>query len=427
MIPDAYRPLLGRTSLIGHVTPLLRQPGSPRLFFVSSTPAQVSTYLGRDVVGQTGAVGFTNDEAATCAIGEAVERYCCAFYDHDSLVHATAQELGSGARPLSTWSLFHPKQMLAEGFPFARREDLPIHWSRAESLHDGTERFVPASLVYIPYNRRDPSDRHDMIAPAVSSGFACHPDRERALLTGLCEVVERDAFVITWLRKLPPRRIDGKADPVLGPLLERYFASESLELHLFDITVDIAIPTVLCVGRGTSVRGAFACVGAATRPSIRDAAIKAMKEACQGAAWVRGLVREDPTWLPQPGFRDILEFEDHVRLYGVPEMVSQLDFLFDTPHHAGPLNDGPSEPLLPWALEQVRRAGLEAVAVDATAPEIALHGLHVPKVMVPGTVPLTSMHHLPPLGVPRLWSVPSRLGRADEVLPGFNPIPHPFP
>jgi ribosomal protein S12 methylthiotransferase accessory factor len=424
----------GRLGLAQSVQEILLEPGGPRLYSASCQLANVESYLGAPVEGHTGAVGFTWEEAALGAIGESVERYSCASCDHDALIYASKNELGDDAVGMDTFALHTERQYQHPSFPFPRwTPEMPIHWVEGESLLDGGRRYIPASLVYIPYRSRDGERPKDLLGLSVSTGQACHTDRNLALLSGLCEVVERDAFMITWVRRLQPRRVDYLSSPRCRELYERHFSGCHLQLHLFDLTLDIRIPTMLCVAEGVTPRGPFLCVGASTRPSAEEAAIKALKEAAQGVVWVRNLVRTKPDWRPEERFANVRDFEDHVRLFCEPDMVEHARFLLETRHHCGldevasvAAADG-AERTLAACLDCVGEHGLDVVAVDITSPEMAELGFYVPKVFVPGLVQLTAIHLLPAYGNPRYDQVPAKLGFVDPVHAEFNPIPHPFP
>jgi ribosomal protein S12 methylthiotransferase accessory factor len=125
----------------------------------------------------------------------------------------------------------------------------------------------------------------------------------------------------------------------------------------------------------------------------------------------------------------VVRFRDHVRLFSEPTARDHLSFLLDTPRRrvpdAAPDPTATPEAALQICLERVASVGLEAVELDITTPEIAAAGLHVCKVFLPGSVPLTST--LPAVGSPRLRSVPKILGYGDEVGDHLNRVPHPFP
>lgn len=423
--------LIGRTGLIQDVRQILTLPGDPRIFSATCIPADVGCYLGADIEGHSGAVGFSWEEASAAAVGECVERYCCASYAWDELVHASLTELGCAGVGMDEMQLYSAAQYEHPAFPFMQwREDTPIYWTPGESLLSGRSRHIPAALVYIPYRPRRPECPTDFVGLSVSSGQACAATRTRAVLSGLYEVVERDAFMIRWVRRLAPTRIDFLKSPALAEMYERYFAGCNLHFEVFDLTLDIAIPTVLGVARSESAGGTVLAVGAASDLSEEEAIAKALKESYQSIVWARELRAKRPSWRPAPDYANVRDFEDHVRLYAEPDMARHLDFILNSAERRSP-RPAPAfegvEDELDGALAAVERVGLDAVVVDTTSPEIAELGLHCPKVFLPGAVQLTAAHGMPAYGADRLYEVPGRLGFTAPIHREFNPVPHPFP
>jgi ribosomal protein S12 methylthiotransferase accessory factor len=302
--------LQGNLGIVRHVRRILNGPGMPRIHSASSIINSIATYNHSEMVGHTGAVGFTWEQAAIGAVGECLERYCCAVYNHADLRYASARELGPGAVGMDRFELYTERQQAHPQFPFPRwHADLPIHWVPGRSLLDGGDRWVPASLTYIPYvPSNQPGRQADLLALAVSSGQACHTDPDAALLSGLCEVIERDAFMLVWSKKLSVPRLDVSGDAELSALFDRYFACPGLAFHLFDLTLDVPVPTVLCIAEGQSARGPYLCVGAACRPNYRDAVVKAWMEAAQGLIWAHSLIDSKPDWRPEPDFLNVRDF-----------------------------------------------------------------------------------------------------------------------
>lgn len=427
-LPDPLRAMVGPTSIVRSVRTILNAPGEPRLFSVASVPNSLAQIAGVEMAGHTGAMSETLRDAAASAIGECVERYCCAIQP-DNLVVATKGELGAEALDLHAFELFTERQYQHPHFPFARQDDdLPITWVPTSRLSDGERRFVPACLVYIPYVPQLP-DQTDMLALSVSSGQACHSDRDLAVLSGVYEVVERDAFMLTWARRLVPTRLRLKEDDGLAAWFDQYFEGSSLTFDVFRLPSDIDIPTVLCVARGTAETGPFACVGAACRLDEAEAVRKAVVEAAQGAVWVRDLINTKPDWRPEPQFENVRDFPDHVRLYGLPEMGSHLDFLYAGRSDQVRRPEAPSSPAsaLTECVRRVEAAGLETLVCDITTRDVRDEGLHVTRVLIPGSVQLYAVHGLPNYGASRYDTVPAKLGFVDEIHQTFNPIPHPFP
>lgn len=427
-LPQPLTEMVGPASIVKSIRTILNAPGEPRLFSVASVPNSYEVIGGVEMAGNTGAMSETWEDAAVSAVGECVERYCCAIQS-DDLVVATKRELGPGALDMHDFELFSEVQYRHENFPFPRQhDDLPITWLPARRLRDDAERFVPACLVHIPYVPRL-EESTDMLALSVSSGQACHSNEAQALLSGLLEVVERDGFMLTWARRLTPTRLRVESEPELAAWYERYFAGSMLEFRVYALPSDIDIPTVLCVARGTSRDGPFACVGAASRLDEAEAVRKAIIEAAQGAVWVRDLIDTRPDWRPAPDYSNVRDFPDHVRLYGLPEMLEHLEFL-----DAGPVRDvartvGPVAPEhgLAEARRRVEAVGLEPVYCDITTRDVRDAGLVVTRVLIPGSIQLYAVHGMPNFGPRRYDTVPAVLGFTDDVHRTFNPVPHPFP
>lgn len=429
-LPLPLQQAVGKTSLVRAVRDILNAPMEPRMFSVASVPNAFTGVLGAEMAGHTGAMAATWEEAAAGAIGECVERYCCTAQPPELLTSA-AVDLPAPGIMMPELEVYSEMEYDIPGFPFQRQTPQTVTtWVHARRILDDAACFVPASMVFIPYQATFP-DRSDMLTFAVSTGQACHSDRELALVRGLYEAIERDAFMITWLRAMPATRIEYRDDAIVGPWYRQYLESPTMEFHVFRLGNDIDVPTLACVGRGTSQFGPFACVGASTRANERLAAIKALTEAAQGAVWVRDLINTKPDWRPEPDYRNVLDFEDHVRLYGLPEMMQHLDFLYQG--GTDQLRDGPRPETedaasdLAYTLAELQRVGLEPVSLDITTPDVEAMGLCVLKVIIPGTAQLTSVHGLPALGSHRLFSVPKHVGLLDPAEPKFNPIPHPFP
>jgi ribosomal protein S12 methylthiotransferase accessory factor len=120
------------------------------------------------------------------------------------------------------------------------------------------------------------------LCAAASTGCAAGPTFAHACLSGLLELVERDAAALWWVAGRPARHVPLEvlaAGQVVG-LLDRLRASASgRRTFLLDITSDVRIPVVAAVSVDGRNRG-FACgLGAAFR--IQDAALAALLELCQ--------------------------------------------------------------------------------------------------------------------------------------------------
>src|SRR5699024_2292626 len=129
---------------------------------------------------------------------EAIERYCASFVDFGQLL--LSQHQGEPFESGSAQQRFADHQYREPDFPYVPLDpQAPIHWAVGRSLVSGLRRFVPASFVYLPYTPASPAE---VIGPSFSTGMSAGWSLDDAMLSGLLEVVERDAFAITWMNRL---------------------------------------------------------------------------------------------------------------------------------------------------------------------------------------------------------------------------------
>jgi thiazole/oxazole-forming peptide maturase SagD family component len=130
--------------------------------------------------------------------------------------------------------------------------------------------------VYRPYW---PVEGEAAIGDFPTTGLACGNSLAEAILHGLYETVERDAIMITWLNRLPARRIslDRLAPAIDADSPWARLGGRGLFVH--DITTDVAIPTRLAVLIDRSSPRAFVTVGAAAHDNPDRALEKAVAEA----------------------------------------------------------------------------------------------------------------------------------------------------
>ena len=384
--------------------------------------------------------GGGEDLAAALAatIGEAVERYCMFFYDKSEMVCARYRDVAQHAVHPDLLRLYSAEQ--AQRLREQRRleyftEDSKVHWVWGYSLTDQRPRLVPASLVYLGYNY---SPDESVIGSNASTGLAAGLTLEEAILTGVYENIERDAFATSWFHRRFRRKLDID-DPVLKKtLVERFsFGHPKIELDIYDITLDIQVPSAFLVMKRPAEFGPALCVGTACRLNPADAVRKCLYEAGQALPYFRFLLSQLKTWEPRPDFQDVTAFDLHCVLYlKRPHLVSEaLAFTNEVQEHI-PLSAIPNRATgrvlgdIEACVAALAEASHEVIVVDITTPDIADLGMHAVRVVVPGLVPLHGNHNMPCLGVKRLYEVPGRLGWSGSDLEGrwhLNPYPHPFP
>jgi ribosomal protein S12 methylthiotransferase accessory factor len=262
------------------------------------------------------------------------------------------------------------------------------------------------------------SDDQPDVATPTSTGLASHPDPWRALYSGLLEIIERDAVMITWLtrRRAVPLRT-GLSWTTPGGRTVRFDRSVE-QYHLFLLDSPTSVPVVFAVAFGAAGQPAMA-VGAAAHLHLPHACRKALVEAHQTLHWATGM-RAGGQRVPASA-DDLDDFDDHVAYYLEPERRRAADFLLDSDAEPvqvdidGDLFQANAELSTRTVVEMCEDGGVECYAVDVTAPDVREAGLWVVRAVSPQLYPLL-------VGSGARPDHP-RLPASSPV----NPDPHPFP
>lgn len=353
-------------------------------------------------------MGSSPEEAELIARGEAAERYCLGDPSDHALITARGSEL-PGALPGDRVFLMSDRQY--DSCEELERYDPRAPYSWIRSLPEsGEQRWVLAQAVLVPFD--DPNGRRPAV-PGNSSGAAAHGDLRAAMVRALFELIERDAFMWTWVQGVSRERISPRG---LHPeLAGRLRALEALgfEATLVNLTLDTC-PVVLCVAQDES----RLAVGAASRSDPGDAAFKAVGEAaCLVALAPRDKVALSPEAVRTPMDHHLLHWggggADAGRfLAGSSEQI-RIDEI-----------EGGSAPFGAVA-ERIAEPLFVEMTSNASRPLKVVRGI------VPGMIPLTFGFDREPLGMPRLAEPKTTsdgrvLGRPLELARAAPIMPHPF-
>ncbi len=318
-------------------------------------------------------------------------------------------------------------------------EDLEVPWVWGYSLRDNRPILVPERLVY--YMGRHPGTN---FVQECSNGCATGSCLEEAIFFGMLELIERDAFLLSWYGKARLPEIDTStiASTATQQMIHRMDLI-GYQVRLFDARIDLPIPVVAGVAVRKDGGLGTLCFAAGSSPDPEDAVRAAL---CEIASYVPSFdqrtqdslesVRESMT-----DYRKITELKHHALLFGLPEMAHHADFLL-----ADPQPKSMSELYGQWEKTRPRHhdlrddvrdlvnlltsAGHDVIAVDQTSPEQLDVGLRTACVIVPGLIPIDfGWQRQRVLYMPRLRQAFQRAGWRDTELDTseINFVPHPFP
>jgi ribosomal protein S12 methylthiotransferase accessory factor len=422
-----------RVGIIQSVEEVRPDAGEPDFFHFWAKACEVEAFSPQRNFAKGGGAAIDRGAALAKAIGEAVERYCSALFEFEELPLTSYDEAPFACVAPEEFALYRPAQYESPGFPYLPFERATIvRWAPALDAATGERCNVPAVFVYVPYYFYQGSG-DTPIAQPISTGLACHVGPAEAAVSAVCEVIERDAFTITWQGRLSRPRIPLETlPPALGDAAAR-FELTGHTVSLLDITLDVGVPTILGVLRGNSPEAAQLVTAAATSLDPAVAALKALEELDHTRSYCQRLRTEVPRLEPDPSYANVVDQESHLNFWCEPANRALADFLTAADETVGfgefkNLSTGDAASDLEALAERVSALGHRVLLTDLTTPDVREAGLAVVRAVIPGFHPLVVGHRFRALGGRRLWEVPQRLGYSglDPDI-GDNPTPHPYP
>jgi len=200
-----------------------------------------SGYLSRDIPvlippKQHSGKGISEEQAFLSAAYEMAERVSAAYHAQIPLVSATPEKVRYCALDICRY--LGEQYLDLPGFD-RFEPSLSVDWVWAQNLLSEKPFLVPASFVFFPVVRFKGTFK-----PQWSGGLAAGSDIDDAILQGLMERVEHDAWAIWQLNRIgcPSIDLDTIADEQVQCWLE-HVRQKGLEVIILDKRTEIGIPT----------------------------------------------------------------------------------------------------------------------------------------------------------------------------------------
>jgi ribosomal protein S12 methylthiotransferase accessory factor len=398
-----------------------------------------------------GAALGNDDRARNAALGEAVERYCGNVVAGPFITasYRQLQTAGYTAVDPAEFALYSTQQYATAGFPFVPfTHDLEVEWIQGQDLHTNSDVLIPASLVYLNYYRgiraELPATNALMYAGIATGGSRSHAER-----FALEEVMERDASTIWWASGAAADEVtDG--DLIVSQLDDPETASRSVRILALPSPFDVPVMAAFIEDAAREI----VAFGAACRADPIEAATKAVVEAFglfgitlqllnpnsdvwrairQGniGSHIFRRHRADRRYADdfRPDLRDLVDLPAVAQLYLDPRMAGQPLNRLRVFRKRITFGDVPAiadDQARTVYLDRVAAAGLRALSVDLTTPDVAAAGLTVVRVLVTGTYG-NAAAAFPYLGGSRLYELPFSRGWIPAPLTEQTLIRHPIP
>jgi ribosomal protein S12 methylthiotransferase accessory factor len=401
-----------RTGILSAVSETRTAPGAPPFFHYVAYPCNTEAFSEYPTSGPRGAAAADRERAATRVITDAVAAYCAALISEEDGKHAVSSMRAALFRCVAPadFVLFSEEQDAREVCPWAPfTEHTSVQWSEAFDPLSDESLFIPSALRFLPY---EPMTQYGeaAIAPATSTGLACHWNRAAAAIEALCDVVECDALAAAWhsRKALPQLRIETLSDANYD--LVTRFERTGGSVTLFRASAGKVAHTVLAV-LSSREPSAPARVFAAGTALDAEEAVRASLEMLAHTQQYCQLVRTQ--YPPVNGVEAVVTQADHLNYWSRHENAPGADFLFASRERIEldeleSLASGDPRADLEAMLRRVREAGRRALLAELTTPDVADLGLSVFRALIPGLLPIF-------------------YGQATQPRGARNPLPHPFP
>jgi ribosomal protein S12 methylthiotransferase accessory factor len=373
--------------------------------------------------------GITEDDAMLGAIGEAVERYCASHPARKDTCRSTFARLVGEAVCPTDFVLYSHDQYARKHFPYrAWRSEDELLWVQMNELGASGLSWAPAALVFLGAIGDDPQN---WLCGTNSSGFAAGPDVDAALRSATLELLERDAFLVTWLNRLPVPEVDfsGMSGPVRA--IRSTYQRWGTDIRAFLLATDLPIFAVMAVALDRTGSGPAAMIGLGCELDLPGALQRALFEVCQLHELLR---RKHEAGAAEKviAYQDVRRLDDHAAYFFHPDHLHEFDFVLGG--HTKILADGIPRAAT-TAKEDLRflegallSRGIRLLYRDLTTPDLEQYPIRVVRALATKLQPIHFGHGLERLGGLRLYKVPKSTGFTDLTSSErtLNPCPHPL-
>lgn len=407
---------------ISQIYKLTRYYDEPLFYIYKSVlnPTDNVSDCGYKVEEHSTGCAIDKDRAVLKSLGEAIERYSLSIFRRSDQCYSIKSDLGEPCMSISVDHFNCSKSILL---------NRKMWWVKGASLITNQELYIPAQLIYFPYEFEE--DELILQTP-ITTGAAAGSGLEMAIVNGFCEIAERDHFMIYYLNKLQPTKVNLRNTKnqdvnILVTKLQRY----NLEVYVFDITMDLPCICVMAIIVDRTGYGPSISVGLKCGIDPLSALVGSIEEAIQTRGWIRDCMF-DHLDIKASDLYDDYELYKRGLYWSGLKMISKLDFFLDSKKEIS-FAQFLKKHLKTKRLSFKDRFNLLAskqisiLYKEVTTLNLKKQGINVARVIIPELQPLYLAEQDKFINS-RTLDLPSKLGltRKRNDLDDLNNIPHPF-
>lgn len=388
----------------------------PHYYYYSAILATTKTYTRKlgfkplKIKQSAGGLSFwSNEEALSKCLGEAIERISLELYKEKDILYSTYAKLSDALNP-----------RLYVDFPDIKNKS--FGWVKAIDLISQKEVYIPAQTVFMSYSRK----KEIPLCPPMSTGTAGGFNEKETILAALYEAIERDSYMTTYLKKIPAYKIDhttlqnSQLQNIVHNILQY-----NLEVHIFDITNDLEISTYMTIVIDKTGIGPAITIGTKSGLNTVSTIVSSIAEALMARPYVRLKIYKEGRNNFKGVGKNIKTNEERLLFWSPLSMIEHLSFLINQP--SGPckisgkkLTTGEQIDLI---VKKLSRKGFSIYYKEITSSIFKNIPYKIYRVVVPGLQPLYLDESRKFLNLNRLNKAADFFGIHDTMI---NQIPHPF-
>lgn len=386
------------------------------------------------------------DEAAALwkAVGECQERFLWRYHDFYSKHSRKVAYSEIKQRAINPLGLagFSEKQKSELPSILAFDDNTIFSWTPVSTLNNPDKKvsgtlLCPTQLLSNHYSKKhvrhpdhDSPLKEPLLRWCITTGLASGSNKTDALVAGILEIIERDAFMINYLNKLSPKLLDlpylAQQDKHIAQVLKT-FSLYNLDVQVVQLVTDFPVHVLLGVIKEKGKHGPALVVAASADFDLRTALLDTLSETLAVRRMARSLRLEIDSTKPHTFGQD-----QRVKYWSLPAQKNKLDFLLSGTHEQ---IDLPAQSTNPDTRHNRRELQVLVTAfkekkyglyyADVSSSTKINSGITTVNVIAPDLHPLHLNESIPYLYSERLELVPKTLGYTPAKK--LNPEPHPFP
>ena len=321
---NKMKKLIGTKKIINSIHKSLQFTDEPKFFqytaFMNNYSKKTSAPFDKEECYGSG-LDINEDLAKIKTIGECIERYCLAIFQNKNFIKEKYTKLSKETNILNILDLINFTNKPEEYF--SKIKNKKINWSEGYDFLKNRKVLIPSQLIYVPYYAKEPT-----IRLPLSSGAACAESKKEAIYKGICELIERDSFMIYYLNKISPEKINLNSikNKEINEMISR-FKKYFLEVHLLNITTNLKVPSILCILIDRTGVGPAISIGAKSDLNIYKAIRGSILEAQHGRTWIRcKMIMGEKI----KSSKEIKSPEDRALYWANKKQIQKLDYMINS-------------------------------------------------------------------------------------------------